>query len=71
MAARRYVDCPEGLPKITPKWLKEGSWHVRSKLHEPMPATLHMKPPFDPSGKRINGEYEDFGAEQDVMAAVG
>ena len=23
-----YVDCPDGLPKITPKWLREGSWAV-------------------------------------------
>ena len=65
-----YVDCPEGVPKITPKWLKEGEWHVRSKLQEPMAATLHMRPPFDPEGKRINGEYDD-GAGEEPLAATG
>ena len=53
-----YVDCPEGLAKITPAWLREGSWAVRSKRQEPLPATLHLKPPFDPDGKRIRGEYD-------------
>lgn len=52
-----YVDCPEGVPKITPKWLREGVWHVCSKLQEPMPATLHLKAPFDPDGKRMKGDY--------------
>ena len=47
------------MPKITPKWLREGSWAVQSKLKEPMAASLHLKPPFDPDGKRMKGEYED------------
>ena len=37
-----YVDCPEGVPKITPKWLREGSWAVQSKLKEPMTASLSI-----------------------------
>lgn len=63
-----YVDCPDEVPKITPKWLREGSWAVSSKLQRTMPATLHLKPPFDPEGKRIRGEYE---IEADVEAALG
>lgn len=53
-----YVHCPEGIEKITPKWLREGSWGVRSKRQAPHAATLHLKAPFDPDGKRIKGEYE-------------
>lgn len=53
-----YVDCPPDLPKITPKWLRAGSWAVGSKQQPPLPATLHLKPPFDPDSKRINGEYD-------------
>ena len=52
-----YVACPEGLEKITPKWLREGSWSVRSKREAPLAATLHLKAPFDPEGKRIKGDY--------------
>ena len=63
-----YVDCPEGVPKITPKWLREGSWAVQSKLKEPMTASLHLKPPFDPDGKRMKGEYED--KEEELKAAT-
>ena len=54
-----YVDCPDGLPKITPKWLREGAWSVGSKREATLPASLHLKPPFDPDGKRIKGEYEE------------
>ena len=52
-----YVQCPPDVPKITPNWLRAGSWAVSSKLEAPRPATLHLKPPFDPEGKRIQGEY--------------
>jgi len=54
-----YVDCPEGLDKITLQWLREGSWSVRSKRKEPLAAMLHLKAPFDPDGKRIKGEYKE------------
>ena len=56
------------MPKITPKWLREGSWAVQSKLKEPMAASLHLKPPFDPDGKRMKGEYED--KEEELKAAT-
>ena len=48
-----YVDCPPTEPKITHKWLRAGEWAVghRGAL---LPATLHLKPPFDPDGARIN-----------------
>lgn len=52
-----YVSCPEGLPKITPTWLREGTWAVSSKKVDVLPATLHLKPPFDPEGRRTRGEY--------------
>ena len=48
---------PEDLDKITLKWLRAGTWAVGSKKQEPLPATLHLKPPFDPEGKRTKGEY--------------
>lgn len=51
-----YIGCPDGVAKLTPKWLREGSWAISSKLKRTLPATLHLKPPFDPEGKRINGE---------------
>ena len=54
-----YVQCPPDVPKITPKWLREGSWAVRSKRRAPLPATLHLKAPFDPEGKRIAGDYSE------------
>merc|ERR1712032_1041339 len=63
-----YVDCPKEVPKITPKWLREGSWTVSSKLQTTLSATLHLKPPFDPEGKRIRGEYE---VEANIEAALG
>ena len=67
-----YIDCPDGLPKITPKWLREGSWAVRSKLQEPLPATLHLKAPFDPEGKRYSkGEYDDLVEGSLDLAAAG
>ena len=53
-----YVDCPPELPKLTPAWLREGAWAVSSKRQAPLPATLHLKAPFDPDGKRIRGVYE-------------
>ena len=49
----------QDMPKITLKWLREGSWAVGSKLRDPFPATLHLKPPFDPEGNRIKGVYSD------------
>ena len=53
-----YVACPEELPKITLSWLREGAWAVGSKCNAVLPATLHLKPPFDPDGKRMRGEYD-------------
>lgn len=57
--ATGYVECPKDLPKITPTWLHAGNWAVSSRLMPPMPATLFLKPPFDPDGKRIRNQYED------------
>lgn len=53
-----YVEAPAGVPKVTPKWLREGSWAVSSKLQKVVQATLHLKSPFDPEGKRMRGEYD-------------
>ena len=33
-----------------------------------MAASLHLKPPFDPDGKRMKGEYED--KEEELKAAT-
>ena len=46
---------------MTPKWLREGSRAVSSKVERTLPATLHLKPPFDPDGLRIQGRYAEAG----------
>ena len=43
---------PTAVPKITNKWLKGGKWQVGNR-GELLPATLHLKAPFDPDGSRI------------------
>ena len=52
-----YVRCPKGLEKITPAWLREGRWSVRSRRRSPLPATLHLEAPFDPQNRRVKGDY--------------
>ena len=64
-----YVDKPEGLDKITLKWLRDGAWAVGSKKQAPLTATLHLKAPFDPEGKRMQGVY-DAEEEEEYAAAA-
>lgn len=54
-----YVACPLEIPQLTPGWLKKGSWAISSRCSRVLPATLHLKPPFDPEGRRIHGDYSD------------
>lgn len=63
------VDKPEGIDKITPKWLREGTWEVGSKKQAPLSAALHLKAPFDPEGKRMHGIYEPEEEEEYAAAA--
>jgi len=54
-----YVDAPEGKPlkpKAFNEWLSAGKWHI-SDRHVQRPSTLCLKSVFDPSNKRIKGEY--------------
>jgi len=54
-----YVDAPEGKPmkpKAFNEWLSAGKWHI-SDRHVERPSTLCLKSVFDPSNKRIKGEY--------------
>ena len=53
-----YAECPVEFPKLTLQWLRDGRWAVGSQLNAPLPATLHLKPPFDPDGLRIQGRYD-------------
>eukprot|EP01047_Picozoa_sp_COSAG01_P074566 COSAG01_NODE_12498_length_1729_cov_1.257669_3_plen_77_part_00 len=59
----------QDMPKITLKWLREGSWAVQSKLHELFPASLHLKAPYDSEGLRIKGEY-GMAADDEQPAAA-
>merc|ERR1712039_563999 len=59
MGAYGYVDAPEGKPlkpKAFNEWLSAGKWHI-SDRHVQRPSTLCLKSVFDPSNKRIKGEY--------------
>mmetsp|Transcript_55295 Transcript_55295/g.124165 ORF Transcript_55295/g.124165 Transcript_55295/m.124165 type:complete len:921 (-) Transcript_55295:8-2770(-) len=52
-----YVDVPSSEAKSVNKWLQAaGSWHIGDK-GEKHSATLSMKAPFDPSNKRVKGDY--------------
>jgi len=42
--------------KVTNKWLNAGSWHVGDKGKR-LPATVHVKAPFDPKNDRVKGNY--------------
>jgi len=63
-----YVQAPEGVSKITNKWLEEGRWHVGDKGSRHA-ATLHLEAPFDPKNKRIKGEYDQ--TETPPMVSFG
>ena len=51
-----YIRHPDGLV-LTPDIIRTGAYQVNvgGQLH---PATVQLRPPFDPSGERIKGRYE-------------
>lgn len=42
-----YIKAPEGVSKITKKWLEEGEWEVGDKGVR-IPATFNFRAPYDP-----------------------
>ena len=62
-----YVRSPDG-GKVTNAFLKEGAWEL-DVMGERLPAELHLKSPFDPQNRRLQGHYEELG-EDVVRAAV-
>ena len=48
------ADAPASLP-----WLRAGEFTVGTHRHGRVRATFHAKPPFDPQGKRIQGDYSE------------
>jgi sarcosine dehydrogenase len=54
-----YVEKGKGETKVTNKWLKSGVWKIGDRGKK-LPATLHIKAPFNPSNSRIRGEYDRF-----------
>lgn len=52
-----YVKHPEG-SKVTNKFLEEGEYTVE-RMGEVYPAQVHIKSPFDPGNKRVQGIYEE------------
>lgn len=52
-----YVKHPQG-SKVTNKFLKDGRYTIE-RMGEEFPAQIHIKSPFDPENKRIQGIYED------------
>ena len=49
-----YVDCPDGMPMITNKWLCEGGWCVGDR-GAMLAAELQLKAPFDPENRKVRG----------------
>jgi len=54
-AALAYVRHPDG-DVLTPDLARAGTYQVDVGGHL-YPATLHLRPPFDPSGHRVKGHY--------------
>lgn len=52
-----YVKHPEG-SKVTNKFLEEGEYTVE-RMGEVYQAQVHIKSPFDPGNKRVQGIYEE------------
>ena len=56
-----WVYPPDGVggqQMVSMKYLKSGDYEVHSYEHGRVPARFHAKPPFDPKGGRIQGNYE-------------
>ena len=50
-----YVRGPEG-GRITKKFLSSGTWQLEV-MGKRFPASLHLRPPFDPQNLRVKGIY--------------
>ncbi|XP_037082640.1 sarcosine dehydrogenase, mitochondrial-like [Pollicipes pollicipes] len=55
MVAYGYVRHPAG-EKVTNAFLREGSWAL-DVMGSRVQAELHLKPPFDPQNRRLQGDY--------------
>ena len=58
--AYAYVQPPDGRhgeEMVSLESLREGAFEIETYEHGRVPARFHAKPPFDPAGKRIRGEY--------------
>lgn len=56
-----YISNPDG-GKVTNKFLKQGEYTIE-RMGDVYPAQIHIKSPFDPENKRVQGIYEDLDAE--------
>ena len=43
---------------VTSAWLKEGAYELEV-MGKRFPATLHLRTPFDPANKRLQGDYSE------------
>ena len=43
---------------VTSAWLKEGAYELEV-MGKRFPATLHLRTPFDPKNKRLQGDYSE------------
>lgn len=50
-----YVRRPDG-GRVTKEFLSSGTWQLEA-TGERLPASLHLKPPFDPQNLRVKGVY--------------
>ncbi|XP_043191499.1 sarcosine dehydrogenase, mitochondrial-like, partial [Amphibalanus amphitrite] len=67
MVAYGYVRRPDG-GKVTNAFLREAVWEL-DVMGERVPAELHLKAPFDPQSRRLQGDYGELDGEV-VRAAV-
>lgn len=48
--------------KVTNAWLKDGTYELES-MGKKIPANLHLKTPFDPENRRVQGDYTEAQGE--------
>ena len=63
-----YVRNPSG-EAVTNEFLKTGKYQIES-MGKSIPATFHLKTPFDPSNKRIKGDYDFLYEKETKRQAV-
>lgn len=62
-----YVTRPEG-GVVNKEFLSTGKWHLES-MGVSLPATVHLRPPFDPKNLRVKGEYDVIESERSSAQA--